>query len=195
MILPTGAQSYVMTFTSSTTGKVVYHANAAANTTSHRVAATLPDDTYSVSIEAMLPNGARTARGVVNSSGGFDLKRMIVGGAPKNVVLTSSRVSWQTVNSATKYDVWINYLSPAGKTERILRQDVFGTELPLPANPMSRTGEYRVWIRVIRSEAGQDYVGRWSDVKTLTVGSASSTRDASALTLVMSELATSGVLL
>ena len=189
----TGAQSYVVTLSSTATGKVVYTANAATNTASHRVATTLPNDTYTVSIQALLPNGARTAPGVVDSGGGFVLKRMVVGAAPKNVVFTSSRVSWQTATDATKYDVWINYISPTGKTERIFRQDAFGTDISLPASLTSRAGEYRVWIRAIRSEAGQDYVGRWSDFKRLTVGSSPASLNASALTLVMSDLATTGL--
>ena len=189
----TGAQLYVVTLTSTTTGKVVYTANAASSVTSHRVATTLPNDTYTASIQALLPNGARTAPGVADSGGGFVLKRMIVGGAPKGVVITSPRVLWQAVAGATKYDVWIDYISPTGKTERVFRQDSFGTEIRLPSSLTSRAGEYRVWIRAIRSEAGQEYVGRWSDVKTLTVASISSTLNTKALTLVMSEMATSGL--
>jgi hypothetical protein len=189
----TGAQSYAVTLTSTATGKVVYTANAAANTTSHRVATTLPNDTYTVSIQALLSNGARTAPGVADSGGGFVLKRMVVGAAPKNVVFASSRVSWQTATDATKYNVWINYISPTGKTERIFRQNAFGTDISLPTSLTSRAGEYRVWIRAIRSEAGQDYVGRWSDVKTLTVGASPASLNASALTLVMSDLATTGL--
>ncbi|MBC7964979.1 MAG: hypothetical protein H7Z17_03555, partial [Fuerstia sp.] len=187
-----GAQSYVMKFTSTTTGQIVYQGTEAADKTSHRVTTILPNDTYSVSIQASLPNGARTAPGAVNASGGFVLKRMTVGAAPKGVTISPSKVTWQAVDAATRYNVSINYIDSTGKTERILRQDAFGTELPLTASLTSRPGEYRVWIRAIRSEAGQEYTGRWSEVKTLQVSSSSP--DSSALAIIMSELAITGVL-
>jgi hypothetical protein len=53
----------------------------------------------------MPPDGARTAPGVSNSHGGFVLKRMIVGGAPKSVVIMPSKVSWQAVTGATKKEL------------------------------------------------------------------------------------------
>lgn len=187
-----GAQSYVVTFTSTTTGKVVHQGTEAAGRTSHRVNAILPNDTYNVSIQAILPNGARTAPGAANASGGFVLKRMTVGIALKGVTISTSRVTWQAVNAATRYDVWINYIDSTGKTERILRQDAFGTELPLSASLTNRPGEYRVWIRAIRNEAGQEYIGRWSDVKSLQVNSSSP--HSSALEIIMSELAITGIL-
>ena len=187
-----GAQSYVVTFTSTTTGNVVHQATEAAGKTSHRVTTILPNDTYSVSIQAILPNGARTALGAVNASGGFVLKRMIVGAAPKSVTILRSKVTWQAVDGATRYNVSINYIDSAGKTERILRQDAFGTELPRSASLTNRPGEYRVWIRAIRSEAGQEYTGRWSAVKTLQVNAPAA--DSSALAIIMSELAITGVL-
>jgi len=188
----TGAQNYVVMFTSTTTGKVVYQGTEAAGRTTHRVTTMLPNDTYNVSIQAILPNGARTAPGAVNASGGFVLKRITVGAAPKDVTISASKVTWKAVDAATRYDVWINYIDSTGKTERILRQHAFGTELPLSSRLTNRPGEYRVWIRAIRNEASQEYTGRWSEFKTLQVNSSSS--DSSALEIVMSELAISGVL-
>ena len=187
-----GAQSYVVTFTSMTTGKVVHQGTEAAGRTFHRVTTTLPNDTYSVSIQAILPNGARTAPGAVNADGAFVLKRMTVGAAPKSVTISATRVTWEAVDSATRYDVWINYIDEYGKAERILRQDAFGTELPLSSSLTTRSGEYRVWIRAIRNEASQEYTGRWSELKTLQVNS--SLQDTSELEIIMSELAISGVL-
>ena len=187
-----GAQSYLVTFTSTTTRNVVHQATEAAGKTSHRVTTILPNDTYSVSIQASLPNGARTAPGAVNASGGFVLKRMTVGAAAKNVTISNSKVSWQAVDSATRYNVWINYIDSTGKAERILLQDAFGTELPLSASLTQRPGAYRVWIRAVRSEAGQEYTGRWSEVKTLQVNAPAS--DSGALAIIMSELAITGVL-
>jgi hypothetical protein len=164
-----GAQSYVVTLTSTATGKVVYQASEDAGKVAHRVTTVLPNDTYSVSIQAVLPNGARTAPGVFKVGGGFVLKRMTVGVAPKSVTILPSKVTWQAVDAATRYDVWINYIDSKGKTERILRQDAFGTALPLSSGLTSRAGEYRVWIRAIRNESGQEYTSRWSEVKTLLV--------------------------
>ena len=128
----------------------------------------------------------------INASGGFVLKRMTVGAAPKSVTISATRVTWEAVDSATRYDVWINYIDEYGKAERILRQDAFGTERPLSSSLTTRSGEYRVWIRAIRNEAGQEYTGRWSEHKTLQVNS--SLPDSSALEIIMSELAISGVL-
>ena len=55
------AQSYLIKFTSTATGRVVYQATEASNRSSHRVAVELPNDTYTVSIQAALPNGGFTA--------------------------------------------------------------------------------------------------------------------------------------
>lgn len=186
-----GVQSYVVTFTSRSTGKVVYVNTAATNVSLHRVERKLPNDTYTVSIQAVFPNGGRTAPGAVDSAGIFQPKTMTVGVAPKDVTFTSSKILWQAVNSATRYEVWINYISPAGNMETIFHENAYGTEMQLSANLTTRPGEYRVWIRAIRSESGEPYVGRWSVVKSLHVHSSSTA--ANALAFVMSQLAATGL--
>ena len=182
-----------MKFTSTSTDRVLYQATEATNRTSHRVAVTLPNDTYTVSIQAVLSNGGFTAPGIVHADGGFDVPKMIIGAAPKNVTLSATKVTWNAVDGATRYEVWINFSTPGGKTEHVLSTEAFDTELTLSGTLVRRIGQYRVWVRAIRNEAGHESTGRWSAATTLDFVPAA-TQTASALAIVMSELATSGML-
>lgn len=193
-IAANNAQSYLVTVTSVTTGRVVHQASEASNMTSHRVATTLVNDTYTFSIQAVFANGARTAPGPVNSSGGFVIPRMLVGAAPKNVRLANGSITWNSVNGATRYEVWISFTGSSGRAERVLRQDAWSTSLPLPSALLTRSGDYRIWVRAIRSESGQEFIGRWSDTTIIPVRTSDTTNDSASLLAVMSELATSGLL-
>ena len=184
--------------------RVIYQATEAANRTSHRVSSILPNDTYTVSIQAVLPDGGFTAPGATNATGGFVVPKMIVGAPPKNVTLSLSKVSWNAVNGATRYQVWLS-VTNSGGTTRIFKTDVYDTELVIPGelDSYARRGsnEFRVWVRAIRNEDAHESTGRWSvpGLYTLSLDEFAGQRiaaagDSSILTMVMTELATSALL-
>ncbi len=191
------AQSYRIQVTSTTTRRVVYQATEASSHNSHRVAVTLPNDTYTVSIQALLPNGGYTAPGAVNAEGGFNIPKMIIGAAPKGVIVVPGRVTWNAVNGATRYQVWINFVDrETAKPQRLLINDSLGTELAVSPDLFQRIGEYRVWVRAIRNEAGHESTGRWSEQANFITGlfGLPNAEDSKLLAIVMSDLSASGIL-
>ena len=191
----TNAQSYVVTVMSATTGMVVYHASELGSRTSHRVATILPNDSYTVSIQAIFANGSRTAPGTAKPDGSFLLSRLTVGVAPQVSAASRPVVTWTAVDGATKYEFWINHIDAAGRIEHLLTADVFGISFRIPQTIMGRSGQFRIWVRAVRSEAGHTSLGRWSNPASINaVTTASSEFGNSAdLLKVMSELATSGL--
>jgi len=188
------AQSFTVIVTSVATGKVVYQGTAVRNQTSHRVPTALPNDTYTVSIQALFSNGARSAPGVAKADGTFAMPKMLVGAAPKVTARSSSIVTWTAVNGATKYEIWINHVDLTSKVVHLATEQTFETTYQLPAALAGRSGQYRIWVRAVRNESGQTFAGRWSSPATIGSSTTASInlRSSTDLLTVMSELATSG---
>lgn len=156
-------KSYSIQAISKSTGLIVYSATANARATAHRVAEPLPNGDYRILVQAHFVNGARSAPGTPRDDGGFDLPELIVGAAPTGVSVTGLQISWHAVQGTTRYQIWITWINPlTGRPERVVDEAAYSTQFQIPATKVQRQGEYRVWIRAIRHEDGDQYTGAWS---------------------------------
>ncbi len=157
-----GASSYELWVSRRGESRAIYRQTGIEGSL-HRIVQTLPRGEYTVWVRSHFANGSKSVWG---------------NGVPVNVgvrpVLADDghvTVFWSPVSLATRYEVWIDYLG--GETSPqprfIHNSNHFATTHTLP--PDAPAGTYRVWIRAIRSEAGEHYLGFWSLPLDLTVAS------------------------
>ncbi len=72
------------------------------------------------------------------------------------------KLSWSSVNAATNYELWINYLGTPSQGKIIYQPRYVGTSYMLPST--LPTGRYQTWLRAIQAENGELYVGAWTSV-------------------------------
>ena len=120
--------------------------------TAHRVETPLTNGTYDVFVRAHHANGTMSRWGMPHS--------LQLGVAP--IVQASGRIiSWQPVNGATRYELWVNRIDADSNASarRVMHDDqMFATSATLPSD----AGTYRIWVRAIRDEAGDTYISNWS---------------------------------
>ena len=83
-----------------------------------------------------------------------------IGVAPV-VQVTGRTISWQPVNGATRYELWVNRIDADNNATlgRVMHDDqMLATSATLPSD----AGTYRIWVRAIRNEAGETYISNWS---------------------------------
>lgn len=122
-------------------------------TTSHRLIQPIGNGTFTVWVRAVLKDGRSTAWGTGAA--------MTIGAA---VVVTSNgnELSWTDVESATQYELWVNYEggSQAKKARILQNANLKVTSLQLPTTLPK--GLYRAWVRAIRVDGRNVYQGPWS---------------------------------
>lgn len=127
---------------------------AGLTTAEHRVNTPLKPGTYDLFVRAHLRNGGITRWGT---------STILQIGIPPVVTLKGRTISWQPVNGATRYEVWVNRVDAQGKllAAKVINSDqIFEASTTVPA---STIGKFRVWIRAIRNEAGETYYSNWSN--------------------------------
>ncbi len=188
------AESYTVELRSVSTGAIVYSATEAANAVSHRVNSPQTNGDYHVIVRAVFANGGRSAAGRLASNGQLVPVVMTIGARPENITVSQNRIQWQAVAGATRYRLVIQFVGSDGLVERVADETSFENSFNLPSSVTTRPGEYRIWIRAIRNEAGHQSTGLWSDraVHHVPIASATLARvddDELATALVMSDLA------
>lgn len=188
------AESYTIELRSVSSGAIVYSATEAANAISHRVNAPQTNGDYHVIVRALFANGGRSAAGRLASNGQAVPIVMTIGARPENITVSQNRIQWQAVAGATRYQVFIQFAKSNGAVEKVADETSFENSFALPSSVTTRPGEYRIWIRAIRNEAGHQSTGLWSNraVHHVPIASATLARvddDELATAMVMSDLA------
>ncbi len=152
------ATSYEISIGPADKSKPVYQRSLPASAgISHQVTEPLTAGTYKFWIRAHFADKTRSAWGPGQT--------IEIRPAPQ-VSIDGQNIFWTPVKAATQYELWIDFRSiddsvqPRFIHERTLAQTAF--QLPSQLG----SGEYRVWVRAIRSESGSPYVGRWSAMQT-----------------------------
>ncbi|MCR9197463.1 MAG: hypothetical protein NXI04_02355 [Planctomycetaceae bacterium] len=122
--------------------------------TSHRIAAQRILGVHQIRLRANFADGSRTPFSATQP--------LIVSGRP-TVSVSGNVISWDAVQAATQYEVWVDSIDAAG--QRITRQfyyepDVHSLSYTLPGTPPR--GRYSVWVRAIRAEDGLRMPSYWS---------------------------------
>lgn len=192
------AESYTIELRSVSSGAIVYSATEAANAVSHRVNSPQANGDYHVIVRALYANGGRSVAGRLADNGQSVPIIMTIGARVENFTVSQNRMNWQAVAGATRYQVSIQLVNSNGSVEKITDQDVFENSMELPSSVIDRPGEYRIWIRAIRNEAGHESTGFWSQRFVHHVPIASlpllmEEDDFQLTSIVMAELATSAI--
>ena len=110
-------------------------------------------------------------------------------GAPPVLQQTAARtVSWNAVNGATRYEIWVDSLGGASQPgaqvvhETTWRRTTYSLNRSLPA------GEYRVWVRAIRTERREVYRSAWSASLTIQVADVAANGHSDALSFLPAPL-------
>ncbi len=157
-IAQAGATGYEMVVIRSGSTRADYTASDLVGT-NHRIATALPNGEHQIWVRAHHANGTRSAWG----SG----SRIFIGAAPV-LTLADRGVKWTAATGATRYEVSIYKFDPTSSTfSKLLQTGVLGgTTFTLPT---STKGQFRVWVRAIRDEAGSQYASWWSNAVNFTV--------------------------
>lgn len=161
------ATSYDVQVMATAGGTVLYEAHGILGT-QHRVTDELPLGNHFVSLRANYTDGSRNEWHTGQS--------LEISGRPL-VAVSGNRVSWSIVPAANEYEVWVDRVDAEGN--RLQRQTVYANDIKetffdLPRLPR---GHYKVWVRAIRAEGGDEHYSYWSAPVTFVVQSDGPTRD------------------
>ncbi len=76
---------------------------------------------------------------------------------------TGSRtLTWNEIDGATRYDIWVNYVSGSqpAQSQIYRNENATGSSIVLPSSLPA--GNYRVWMRAIHVEAGITFMTDWT---------------------------------
>ena len=149
----TGAASYEIQVL--TTSGVLQYKKTGLTSTSQRIDSKLSNGDYRVWLRSWYADGSRSAWGQ-----GTTLRI----GVPVSVTRSSNILNWGTANQATHYELWINYNGPIQPKPAKIVHELFlvNTSFALPQSLPK--GKYSVWVRPVRAEASDLYLGQWSSV-------------------------------
>ena len=121
--------------------------------TSHRIDTALRNGINLIQVRGHYSDGSRTHWS--------NAQQLSIGPAP-TLTFAAGRLSWNSVNQATHYELWINY--PGNPVQqKIVYQPLYtGTAYILPSTLPK--GRYQTWLRAVRAEAGQLYGGEWTSL-------------------------------
>jgi len=146
----------------------------------HEVATALPDGDYNVWVRAHLVGVGVSAWG--------DAASLTIGAPPVLQQTAARTVSWNAVNGATRYEIWVDSLGGASQPgaqvvhETTWRRTTYSLNRSLPA------GEYRVWVRAIRTERREVYRSAWSASLTIQVADVAANGHSDALSFLPAPL-------
>jgi predicted phage tail protein len=118
---------------------------------SHRVDRILSPGTYQIQVRAIFADGSRSA---------LSAKQQLVIGPAPVVSFSNGVLNWNSINGASHYKLWVNYLGTPVKAKIVYQPNTLQTSYTLPGTLPK--GQYRAWVRAVRSEGGAQYAGLWS---------------------------------
>ncbi|MEJ7594582.1 MAG: hypothetical protein WKF77_23855 [Planctomycetaceae bacterium] len=119
--------------------------------TSHRVDRILSPGTYQIQVRGIFADGSRSDLSAI--------QRLVIGPAPV-VTFVNGILHWNSINGATHYELWVNYLGTPVKPKIVYQPNTLQTSYTLPST-LSK-GHYQAWVRAVRAESGEQYTGLWS---------------------------------
>lgn len=147
-----GASSYEVLVTKPGSSVPVYNRTGIAGT-SHRIDVPLAAGISQFQVRAIFPDGSRSSLS--------DVQSLTIGiGTP--VTFSAGSLSWNAVNGATNYELWINYLGTPNRRQIVYDPMYLTTSYKLPSTLPK--GRYQTWLRPVRAESGQLYYGAWTNV-------------------------------
>ena len=146
----TGAATYEVVVTRAGITAPIYDRLSIVGT-SHRVDKILIPGTYQIQVRAIFADGSRTA---------LSAKQQLVIGPAPVVTFANGVLKWNSINAATQYELWVNYLSTPVKQKIVYQPNTLQTSYTL-ASTLPK-GRYQAWVRAARAEGGDLYTGLWS---------------------------------
>ena len=147
-----GAATYEVVVTKSG-GAVPVYARSGINAASHRIDIPLGNGVHEIQVRAIFADGSRSLWSPV--------QQLFIGPAA-TLTYAAGKLSWSSVNAATNYELWINYLGTPSQNKIVYQPLYVGTSYTLPSTLPK--GRYQTWLRAIRAETGQLYAGAWTSV-------------------------------
>jgi hypothetical protein len=147
-----GASSYEVLVTKPGSSVPVYNRTGIAGT-SHRIDVPLANGISQIQVRAHFPDGSRSSLSTVQS---------LQIGIATPVTFSTGTLSWNAVNGATNYELWINYLGTPNQRKIVYQPMYLTTSYTLPSTLPK--GRYQTWLRPVRAESGQLYYGPWTNV-------------------------------
>jgi ELWxxDGT repeat protein len=148
----TGASSYEVLVTKPGSSVPIY-TRTGITSTSHRIDVPLANGISQFQVRAIFPDGSRSSLS--------DVQSLTIGiGTP--VTFSAGSLSWNSVNGATNYELWINYLGTPNRRQVVYDPMYLTTSYKLPSTLPK--GRYQTWLRPVRAESGQLYYGAWTSV-------------------------------
>ena len=147
-----GAATYELVVTRS--GSVVpVYARTGITTTSHRIDIPLTNGIHQIQVRWIFADGSRSS---------WSPAQQLLIGPAASLTYAAGKLSWSSVNAATNYELWINYLGSPAQGKIVYQPLYVGTSYTLPSTLPK--GRYQTWLRAIRAENGQLYTGAWTSV-------------------------------
>ena len=147
-----GAATYEVVVTRSGSAVPVY-ARTGITPTSHRIDIPLANGIHQIQVRRIFADGSRSS---------WSAAQQILIGPAAELTYAAGKISWNGVNAATNYELWVNYLGTAGQRKIVYQPLYVGTSYTLPSTLPK--GRYQTWLRAIRAENGQLYTGAWTSV-------------------------------
>lgn len=147
-----GASGYEIQAARTAAGPAVY-IRTGITTANHRIETALPAGVNFITVRALFADGSRTHWSTP--------QQLMIGPAP-TLTYSGKTVSWNPVNQATHYELWINFLGTPPQQKIVYDQSYSGNNYQLPST-LPR-GRYQIWLRAIRAEGGELYAGLWASI-------------------------------
>ncbi len=145
-----GAASYEVLAVGSGDSPAMYRQTGIEGT-SHRVERPLSTGMNQIWVRAHYADGSRSV---------WSSALRIVIGPPPVLTINGSRISWNTINAATHYEIVIDRLLPSQVSEVVREPQILATQYTLSSS-LAR-GRYQAKVRAVRAEDGLLYLGDWS---------------------------------
>ena len=137
----TGATSYEIQVTRQGSSVPVY-SRSGIQGTSHRIDTALSNGINLIQVRGHYPDGSRTLWSYA--------QQLLIGPAP-TLTYSAGRLSWNSVNQATHYELWVNYLGIPVQQKIVYQPLYVGTSWTLPSTLPK--GRYQTWLRAVRAES------------------------------------------
>ena len=129
------------------------YARTGITTTSHRIDIPLTNGIHQIQVRWIFADGSRSS---------WSPAQQLLIGPAASLTYAAGKLSWSSVNAATNYELWINYLGSPAQGKIVYQPLYVGTSYTLPSTLPK--GRYQTWLRAIRAENGQLYTGAWTSV-------------------------------
>ena len=147
-----GAAAYEVIVTPAGSSAPVY-VRTGITGTSHRIDVPLRNGKHLIQVRAIFPDGSRSSLSTA--------QQIFIGPAP-SLTFANEKLSWNPLNGATHYELWLNYLGTPTQRQIVYERVYLQTSYILPSTLPK--GRYQAWLRAIRSENGELYPGAWTSV-------------------------------